>query len=64
MAMFTLIEINGDHINDLVDNIQLEAGMLGSVLQAVVRNTSSAYLLEQYGLERVIRIVRQSGEQA
>lgn len=57
MAMYTLIEINGDHLSDL------DTPELGNVLAAIVRNTFNApALLDEHDLYRVIRVVRQSGE--
>ena len=57
MAMFTLIEINGDHLSD----IDIDKEVFGAVLAAVVRNPSNADLLEQYGFHKAVRVVRQSG---
>ena len=64
MAMYTLIEINGDHIGDLCmqkDNPEAPEDYLAHVIAAVVRNPSNAHLLEQCGIHRAVRIVRQSG---
>ena len=62
MAMFTLIEINGDHLGDL-ESGNPDSKMLGEVLAAVVRNPFNAFLLEAHGFGRVIRVVKQTGEQ-
>ena len=55
MAMFTLFEINGDHLGDL-DN---EA--VGRALAAVIRTPSNVDTLEWIGLHRAIRYIGQSG---
>jgi hypothetical protein len=55
--MFTLIEINGDHLSDMLGK------PVGTVLAAIVRNTSNAErLLDESELYRAIRVVGQSGE--
>jgi hypothetical protein len=56
MAMFTLLEINNDHLSDL------EVDPLGRLLAAIVRNQSNVDLLEAYGLHRAVRFIGQSGE--
>jgi len=59
MAMFTLIEINGDHLSDLLG----KGDDIGLVLQGIVRNTFNApRLLDEHDLYRVLRVVKQSGE--
>jgi hypothetical protein len=57
MAMYTLIEINGDHLSDMLGK------PVGTVLAAIVRNTPNApRVLEEFDLYRVLRVVKQSGE--
>ena len=59
MAMYTLIEINGDHLSDLLGK-GIDVGM---ALQTIVRNTFNApRVLEETDLYRVLRVVKQSGE--
>ncbi len=59
MAMFTVIEINGDHLQDLVEN----GDSLALVLRRIAANRYGyEYQLEERGLDRVIRVVGQFGE--
>lgn len=59
MAMFTVIEINGDHVQDLVDN---EAD-LARVLRNIVSNRlGHEHQLAECGFDRAIRVVGQFGE--
>jgi hypothetical protein len=56
MAMFTLIEINGDHLTDI------ESHEFGFVLAAVVRNPSNAKRLFGDDYNHAVRVLKQSGE--
>jgi hypothetical protein len=57
--MFTLIEINGDHLSDL----ERTTPEVGEAIAAIVRNTYNApRVLEEFDLYRAIRVVGQSGE--
>jgi hypothetical protein len=63
MSTFTLIEINGDRLGDLQDDTNIDMAIKLSAIAECVRNPSNApRLLEEYGLDRVIRFVHQSGE--
>lgn len=59
MAMFTVIEINGDHLQDLDDR----RDDLALVLRRISSNRLGyEHLLVECELDRVIRVVGQFGE--
>jgi hypothetical protein len=59
MATYTLIEFNGDHIVDMIG----KGDELGPLLRNCISNPLNAPdLLEQYGYDRVIRVICQNGD--
>jgi hypothetical protein len=66
MATYTILEINGDHLADLVmDGDEVEAkNYLAGVIQAIVRNPqgNAERLITSCELHRVLRVLYQNGD--
>jgi hypothetical protein len=64
MATFTILEINNDHLADLVDGDEEDPkNYLAGVLQAISRNPegNGQRMIESCELHRVLRVICQNG---